>query len=27
LTKELDPELVYVTRRDGDGLVNLLLRD
>lgn len=25
LTQELKPELVYVTRRDGDGLVNLLL--
>jgi hypothetical protein len=25
LSKDLDPELVYVTRRDGDGLVNLLL--
>ena len=24
LSKELDPELVYVTRRDGDGLINLL---
>jgi hypothetical protein len=24
LTKELDQELVYVTRRDGDGLANLL---
>jgi len=24
LTKEMDPELVYVTRRDGDGLINLV---
>jgi hypothetical protein len=25
LTKEFDPECVYVSRRDGDGLINLLL--
>jgi hypothetical protein len=27
LTQELKPESVYVTRRDGDGLVHLLLAD
>jgi hypothetical protein len=26
LTQELDPASVYVTRRDGDGLINLLIR-